>query len=106
MSHLNFADVPTDWVVLNGLKVNGIFDTDASISVISPELVFLIRIDVKPWPNSEIFTADGRPIVPQEVVTRVRIVYRHCAIEMPVAVLKGTYPNLLLGSDLSTQPYK
>ena len=93
-------------VVCNGLEINAIIDTGASLSAISPVLLKRFNSEGKTYNGPLLIMASGQEIKPEK---EFDIIIEHpsgATAKATVAVLELTGEHLLLGNDILRQFHK
>ena len=105
MGNLNFNDVPYTLILLNGLPLKALPDSGAAITVISYRLAMYLNtecgVTIENWTQGPLQTADGREVKPTGCIPLVRIIMGTQAIQLPVAVIPGLLPHVILGNDFN-----
>ena len=93
-------------VVCNGLEINAIIDTGASLSAISPALLKRFNSEGKTYNGPLLIMASGQEVKPEK---EFDIIIEHpsgATAKATVAVLELTGEHLLLGNDILQQFHK
>ncbi len=86
-------------VLVNGEVKVALFDTGATISVISLETAWKLQLKYSPWMRCPVEAAGNNVLHPKGVVEKARVVYCNYAVEMPLTVIADIRPDLILGID-------